>query len=474
MNEECYDAAEKRFLAIARGHKNRFLGAWARYRAGIACFLRTGSRKKSSEIWKTLKKTPFRVYEKLGLASIELEKNNTMKAVAIFRKIASDKTPVPNLEAIADIVFAQAQQSVRAKPETLEEWKIIDAWSKLALRFGERMPGRESMTPSILWRWILLSLTEYPEYLSRCIRFLRKFYGEGKGTFAEIVTTIDPLMKILRRSAGISNHEFLVSKVMRLLLNYDDNLGNLETLVRFYMNSGHIDMAKKISLHIYRLCEKHDCEIPDFPVTLLACEAWLDNKKEAASLIETLINKSTGWGVVDGKLLLGLKFYKKGMKDDAEKCWQEIISDPVAVSYNRHLTAKGLLGITEPDPMKAGVPNRSDHRLLYCLFVGYRFYADWQNSGNRESRSVAVKLLKKGMKLRQPSYDIYSAGDIFLRKPLIKMGEKLPPAEKPQPLSAEELTWIEKLTMAASASDAEEFHRTTTIRGINTSSAKNL
>jgi len=251
---------------------------------------------------------------------------------------------------------------------------------------------------------------------------------------------------------------------MRLLLNYDDNLGNLETLVRFYLNSGHVRMAEKISRHIYELCEKHECEIPPFPITLLACKAWISKDPEARMLIEAMISRSCEWGVPDGKLLLGLDSYRNGRKDEAEKCWEELTIDKTAISYNRHLAAKGLLGRLSPDPVKAGVPNRSDHRLLYCLFVGYKHFSDWESGGNKESFNTAAALFNTALKIMRPSYDIYSSNDIFLRIPMEKM--KIAPHPKAiEPLSKEELDWIENLTKAAFDSKPEEFHRSTsTIR----------
>ncbi|OGV35112.1 MAG: hypothetical protein A2020_08085 [Lentisphaerae bacterium GWF2_45_14] len=472
MAEGCYEAAGKSFMSIAQGHRNRFLGAWALYKAGMASYLLDHDFAKAAAFWKALRKGPFAPFEKLGEASIELENGHHLNAIKIINGIILGAKTASNLEPIADTVFEQAQQSLRNKPHSEEEWKVIDGWARLALRFGERFPNRQTMTPSILWRWMLLALIEYPNHLSDCIMFLRKVFGEGKGSFAEIVTTIEPLMIILRRSTRMSDHAFLVGKVMRLLLNYDDNLGNLETLVRFYLNSGHVKMAEKISKHIYELCEKHECEVPPFPITLLACKAWISNSPEAKHLIETMISRSSDWGVTDGKLLLGLDSYRNGKKEEAFKCWEEITNDKEAISFNRHLAAKGLLGRLSPDPVKAGVPNRSDHRLLYCLFVGYRHFLDWESSGSKESFDTAAQLFKTALKIMRPSYDIYSANDIFLRIPMQKM-KIAPPPKAIEPLSKEEIDWIESLTKAALDSKPEEFHRTTSSIRISTSTREN-
>lgn len=467
MAEGCYEPARKNFMSIAQGHRNRFIGAWALYRAGMASYLFDHDAAKAVAFWKTLRKGPFAPFEKLGEAAIELENGHQLNAIRIFNGILSGSEKASNLEPVADAVFEQTQQSMRSKPHSEEEWKVIDGWARLALRFGELFPDKQTMAPSILWRWMLLALTEYPNHLSDCVMFLRKTFGEGKGSFAEIVTTIEPLIIILRRSARMSGHAFLVGKVMRLLLNYDDNLGNLETLVRFYLNSGHVKMAEKISRHICELCEKHECEVPPFPITLLACRAWLTQDPNARSLIETMISHSCEWGVPDGKLLLGLDSYRNGQKEEAFKCWEEITNDKEAISFNRHLAAKGLLGRLSPDPVKAGVPNRSDHRLLYCFFVGYRYFLDWQENGKKESFDTAAALFKTGLKIMRPSYDIYSASDIFLRIPMEKM-KIAPPPKALEPLSKEEMDWVENITKAAFDSKPEEFHRTTTSLKIST------
>ncbi len=471
MTEDCFEGAMKRFIAISQGHKNRFLGAWALYRAGVASYLMNRKRSDAMSIWKPMKKGPYSIFEKLGRASIEIENKSPAKAIKIIDSIISDGLPVPNLEPVADIVFAQTQQSLRHKPKTEKEWNIIDGWARLALKFGERLPDKQGMTVSILWRWLLLALIEYPKNLSGCIKFLREVFGEGHGDFAETLTAIEPLMTILKRSSKMSGHAFLMGKVMRLILNYDDNLGNLETLARFYLNSGHVDAAEKISEHIYALCKKHECEIPPFPIAFLACKAWITQDDRASELIGAMINYSTEWGVPDGRLMLGLNLYSLGQKDEAHACWRELVSNKNAISYNRHLVAKGLLGELCPDPVEAGVPNRSDHRLLYCLFVGYRHCIDWEFSMDEKCRQVAEQLLKQAVKLIRPSYDVYSASDIFFRVPLEKMGASMLSKTKPEPLAKAESAWLKELAMAASASKPEEFSKTTSIRKLSSVSA---
>jgi hypothetical protein len=132
--------------------------------------------------------------------------------------------------------------------------------------------------------------------------------------------------------------------------------------------------------------------------------------------------------------------------------------------YNRHLVAKGLLGELSPDPVEAGVPNRSDHRVMYCTFVGYRFFLDWKYTGKEAQQDTAVKLLKKAVEIMRPSYDIYSATDVFCRVPLRELGFPLDVKAMPEPLSVEESEWLQKLTDAASEMKPQENHKTTTIK----------
>lgn len=464
MAEGCYRSAMNSFLAIAQGHKNRYLGAWSCYRAGIAAYYMTREPEESASIWKTLNKGPYAIFEILGKASIEIERGFHLEAISTIQSMFSENVPVPHLESVADIVFSQAQRWLRKKQKNEAEWKIIDGWARLCLIFGQRLEKKQSMTPSILWRWLLLALTEYPQYLSDCLIFLRSTFGKGKGAFAEVLTTIEPLVRILKRSAAMSDHAFIVVKVMRLIMHHDDNLGNLETLVRFYINSGHIDVAERISEHIKGLCEKYDCPIPPAPIAFLSCIAWVGNRKGARALIDLMINKSSEWAVADGRLLLGLDYYKAGNYEEARKCWSEIVNDRNAVSFNRHLIAKGLLGELSPDPLEAGVPNRSDHRVMYCTFVGYRFFLDWKFTGSQVHQDTAVKLLRNAVGIMRPSYDIYSATDVFCRVPLRELGYPLDSKAMPEPLSTEESEWLQKLTDAAFQMQPQESHKTTAIR----------
>jgi serine/threonine protein kinase len=464
MVEECYEGAMKRFLAISHGNLNRHGGAWACYRAGIASYLLDGDRKKALKIWKQLLDGPYAIYEKLGRCSLELENNRPLKATAIIQSILNRKIPVPHLDPFADIIFLEAQHCLRKKIVKEKDWIIIDAWCRLALKMGHIMKNKQSMTPSILWRWMLLAIAYRPERLPESILFLRKLFGKGQGAFAEILTTIDPLMTILLRTAKMKDHAFLMDKVMRLILNYDDNLGNLETLVRFYINSGHVDVAEKISKHINQLCKKHNREIPPAPLAFITCLAWIRNEKNSRKLIHLMIDKSYDWGRPDGQILLGLDHYRKGETQEAYLCWEGLVENSEAISYNRHLLARALLGELPSDPSKAGVPNRSDHQLLYCLFLGFKFYIDWETKKDENSRAVSVKLLEKVLSLMRASYDIYSATDIFPRLILEKMGSLKHPEVKPDPLTKEEEKWLEKLTSAASQRSPDKNRRRSSSR----------
>lgn len=457
MAEKCYEGALKRFLAISQAHRNRYEGAWACYRAGVASFRMDGNRKKAQGIWAALKNGPYALFEKLGRVSVELEDDHPERAIRVIQHVLSRSGPLPHLEPLAEIVFTQALQNLRDTTKNEEDWKRTDQWVRLALKIGRRLDDKQSMTPSILWRWLLLALTQFPDHLSNCILFLRRTFGEGQGAFAEILTTIEPLMTILKRSADMSDHVFLVSKVMRLILNHDDNLGNLETLVRFYLHSRHVDIAHRISTHINKLCQKNGLRIPPAPIAFLATLAWLRNGDDARNLIQTMMFRSYEWAKSDGRLLLGLDHYRNGKVDKAEEHWRQVIDDPVAVSFNRHLVAKGLLGELPSDPVDANVPNRSDHRTLYCLMIGWKHAIDWDGEGDEEAKETATALLSKALEIMRPSYDIYSATNLFATIPLERLGASTGELEKPpEPISRKEEEWLRELTLAASEEPVAE------------------
>ncbi|OGV84702.1 MAG: hypothetical protein A3K19_00850 [Lentisphaerae bacterium RIFOXYB12_FULL_65_16] len=454
LQEGCFEGAMKRFLAIAVAHKDRYEGAWARYRAGIASYQLTHDRKEAVRIWAPLRKGPYALFESLGRAWIELENRHHLHAAQIIQALVSSGEPIPHVDPVADIAFDNAQQFLRQTPQSEKDWQVVDAWVRLALILGQRLEAKETLTPSILWRWILLALTKYPQHLSECILFLRDNFGKGQGAFADILTTIDPLMTILKRSAAMADNAFLMDKVMRLILNYDDNLGNLETIARFYLHSGHEDVTRRISQHICDLCKERNTDMPPMPIAFVACLAWLKNEKNARELIHMMIDQSVEWAIPDGLLLLGLDHYRLGEYAKAKECWLDVVEDPESVSYNRHLVAKGLLGELPPDPVAAKVPNRSDHRLLYCMFVGFKNYLDWRRTASAAAKETGIRLLGRSMALVRPSYDIYSATDTFSRLPLEAMGHPVPPRAQPAPLTSEEEDWLRKLAVAASQEEA--------------------
>jgi len=459
MAEGCHEGALKRFLAIAQGHKDRYEGAWARFRAGIASYRLDGDRRKALRIWAPLRKSAYPTFEKLGRAMLSLEANRPLQAAETIGSVLAGGELLPRLDPVADIVFAQAQQRLRQRPTCERDWRVVDAWVRLALVLGQRVEGKRSMTPSVLWRWMLLALTDFPGHLADCIRFVRDTFGTGQGHFAEVLTTFDPLMTILRRSAGMADHAFLMDKVMRLILNHDDNLGNLETLVRFYLHSGHEGVARQISSHIYSFCLDNDYAMPPGPMAFIACLAWVKREKDARELIQVMIDRSADWAVHDGRLLLGLDHYGLGQVEDAERCWREFLGEPDAAAFNRHLVAQGLLGDLPADPVEAEVPHRSDHRLLYCLFLGFRYFLDWERTGEDRPRDTAVRLLSKTLELMRPSYDIYSATDTFVRVLLEAMGCATEPAPEPESLSREEEGWLQQLTAAAAKEKPDEGRR---------------
>ncbi|MHC4887195.1 MAG: hypothetical protein ACYTGH_19120, partial [Planctomycetota bacterium] len=465
MEEECYSGAERHFMAIARAHANRFEGAWARYRAGMAAYLQSKDRQRAYRLWTPLRRSPFAIFEQLGRASIELEEGKQLKAAGIIRDMLEESENIPHLDAEADIVFNQTQLLLRQEQTGKQHWKKLDAWARLALNLGMRVDSKKEITPSLLWRWLLMALTEYPDQLEECILFMRETFGKDKGVFNEILTTIDPLMTILKRSADMTDHAYLMNKVMRLILNYDDNLGNLQTLARFYLHSGHEAMAEMISHHIYHFCRKNNYALPPMPITLLAVLSWLRGEgKRSVDFLQAMMSNSYDFATFDAHLLLGLFALEQDDRRTATQYWQVVAGKSGAVESNRHLVAQGLLGLLPPDAKAAGVPKRSDHQLLYNLFLGWKFFLEWKRSSDFSTRQTAIDLLTNVVELQRPSYDVYSATDTFVRIPLEIMGYNLPAKPRPEELSAAERKWVSELTIAASQKEEEEKEAQPTIK----------
>lgn len=475
MDEKCYEAAKKRFLNIANSHRNRYEGAWARYRAGIAAYYATHKKNEAYNIWNAMKKGPFPVFADMGKAVIELENKCEKEAADIFKEIIENDSQYFYLEAISDIVFNQAQKYLRTPPKSQKDWSSIDRWTRLALMLGKNLESKKPMTPSIMWRWLYIALSEYPENLKSCVIFLRKVFGKGQGAFAEVLTCIDPLLSVLKRSLKISEHGFMIDKLMRLILSYDDHLGNLETLARFYMQSGNEDVAEKISGYICNVCKKNEYEYPPMPIVYIAILSWLKEEwAEAEEYFNLMISESKDWAVSDGKLLLGLEMYRAGKQKTALELWNDIKNDPSAISYNRHYIAQGLLEELPFDPVEADVPNRSDHRLLYCLLLSYKFIIDWKNTGKEKYRDIAIELMLKAKALIRPSHDIYSSAFSFIKIPLSRLScdVKFKNGRKHK-LSKDEVKWLAELTKAAAKDDFNISRRTTTNSGKKRSSKKN-
>jgi hypothetical protein len=456
MEEACYEAAEHHFLRIAKSHKNRVEGAWARYRAGIASFMRTGRRTEPNQIWRPLRSTPYAVFELLGRVVLDLRQKRPQQAATKLLEILDSDNPIPYLEPIADIALSEAQERLRLAPTSQKSWKNTDLWVKAALKAAGQLPGKADLIPSILWRWFYISLTKFPEHLTECVAFMREVFSREKGGFSELLTAIEPLIRILRRSADMSDHVYLMTKVMRLVLNYEDRLGSLEILFRFYLHAGQDQMARRLAMHICGFCDEHSYAPPCGPLVFLACDKWIKEEPEREYWYEKLIAESVEWGRVDGLLLKGLEHWRKEQHDEARKYWEEAKKEPLATAHNRQLIADALLDRLPLDPVKAGVPNRAGHRLLYCMFLGYRYYSDWSLSGNEAVRKEAVALLLKAHSYLRPSYDIYSAAEHLILWPLSQMGENIQSRRKVEPISEEEKAWVDQLTQAASAEESQK------------------
>ncbi len=450
MSEGCYRGAFQRYIAIAHGHKDRAEGAWARYRAGLASYRLDSDPQKALRVWAPLKKGPYSFYEKLGRAKLELERGHEQRAAAVIGEILDGDTPVAMLDPVAELIFTEVQQRLRQGDKNPAGWRGIDLWARLALRLGPHLESRKPLMPNILWRWLLTALTRFPQRLPDCILFLRESFGKGQGAFAEVLTTIEPLMNILRRSAAMSDHAYLVGKVMRLILFHDDRLGNLETLARFYLHAGHEEVARKISRRIVQLCLQHSYDIPPMPITFLALTEWLTGDRNRARVFFAyMVERSVSWAKLDGKIFLGLDNFAIGLEDRAARYWRDVLVDPDSRPHNRHLIARGLLGELPADPVSAGVPHRTDHRLLYSLFLGYKHFLDWERRGDETSHQIAVQLLESVLDLIRPSYDIYSATDVLARVPLEKLGRPAPPKPAPPTLTPAEENWVKELSAAA-------------------------
>lgn len=456
MAEGCYAGALKQYLSIAQTHRDRPEGAQARYRAALAAFRLNRDSRAAFKILRPLQKGPFAVFAQLGLAQIELERGRSTNAARLVGGMLKGRAAHPYLDPVADFVFGRIYDLFRGRSAQATRWEDFDAWIRLGLILGDQRADKQSTLPAMLWQWLSLALTEHPDHLPDCIAFLRTHFGRRRGAFAEILTGLDVLMMLLKRSQGLSDNAFLQRKVMRLILAHDDHLGNLETIFRFYLQAGNEGIALRLAHHIERLCGSLRISIPPAPLIYTAAHHWLNGRPDLAQgCWERLVEQSTDWGPPDGRIFMGLEAFARGEESRAEHYWRALLYDDAAITHNRHFVALGLLDELPVEFILADIPNRSDHRLLFCLMVAYKRMLAFEREGRAADREAGLKYLHEALKMRRPSYDLYGAADLFYRRPLQRLGDSqtLPPREA-VPLTAQEKAWLEQLAAAALGGEA--------------------
>lgn len=451
MEEGCYEAAMKHFLSIAIAHRTRYIGAWARYRAGIASYMLSQNREQALKIWDPLKKSHFAIFEKLGRSRLEMEKDCHTEAIKILSSILNDDTtPISYIIPAADMAFLQAQQWLRHKQSGHEEWQIINGWIRLSLGLAKKMDNKHSMIPSLVWRWLLFALEVYPQHIPDCIFFLRKTFGTEHGEFAELITRIDSLVNLILRSLSFTSHGFLVEKLMRLILYHEDIIGNLETLFRFYLTSGHIATAEKIAVHISHMCKKTSTEMPSNALVFMAWNSWL-HEGNAMEFISEMEANSNDIVASDGKTLRGLIELSKNNQTRAKAIWNEISKNQNAIAVNRHYAALSLLKKLPADSEKANMPNITSLKVFYSTVNCVKAWLDWKNSSSEKDKASALALFSKTCDIAVPSHDIYSD----MLPMLYPIFQAIDPDisiknNKPEPLSKPELEWINELIKVSS------------------------
>jgi tetratricopeptide (TPR) repeat protein len=328
------------------------------------------------------------------------------------------------------------------------EWTTLDRWIKLTLVLDNTLKRHDPITLSILWRWLFQTITNHPKSLPHALTFIRETYGEGKGEFCELITNEAQLSILIKRSMAMTNHTFLLEKLMRLIIWHEDSIDDLETLGRFYLNSGHELIALQIFQQLIRICHNAKREIPPAPLAYAGCYLWLNQEhKEARKMFKLLAHSRLSWGSSDAQFLLALDDYRLGRRLNAVQRWKSILTDSKRDKTFRGCIAKALLGEVPPDPEVAGVPDRHDYRFLFYFFVGLRHLIDHQNDNDPKSKAIGVQLFQKMQELMLPSFNIYASTESFARIPLELLNTELPPKPKPEILSIDEKNWIRILIM---------------------------
>lgn len=443
LSEECYVGARRRFLDIYRNHNNRYIGYWACYRAGVASWHINKNTQDALKLWDLIKESRYNGLKQLGLAYIETQKENYSKAADYIMDILQDTTPNILLKSIESFSHETIQNLTRQKteypPEDTEKWLLV------SIELDKILDRHDPVTISLLSNWVLKTTLKNPKNIKSMVKFLKTNLTHHSKEFSDIILNEDLLFRLFKRASTLKNNTFLTDKLMRLILWHENAITDIETLGRFYLSSGHIKVAYSIFSQLVNICLIKNIKTPSSPLAYVAHYEWLHgNYTEARKTFKHMVHSSKGWGKSDGVFLLGLDDYRRGKKLNAIRLWQKVKLGTKDHDDIRYLIAKGLLDELPPDPESAMVPDRTDYRTLYSLFIGLRHYLDFMQTQDEQSKKIATDLLLYVFSLNRSSYDIYVSTPFFSQVPLEDMGVKMSKQEV-ETLGQDEKDWLKEL-----------------------------
>jgi serine/threonine protein kinase len=446
MAEGCYEGARRRFMDLYRNHRNRYVGSWAAYRAGVAAFRATRRHSDALRIWAQLRGSRYSDLEKLGMARIELLENRPLEAAAHIQRIIENNPTNILLRSVADFTQEHTQKLLRHEDDPNITWVAVDRWIRLTLSLDQLLNRRDPITLSLIWHWLFNTINSQPQQLRGTLTFIRRTYGEGRGQFLEQITNEDQLDLLIRRSLTFQNHTFLIEKLMRLIIWHDDPIEDLETLGRFYLNSGHERIALQIFQQLIRICINSRPKCPPAPMAYVGMYLWLHSEEDEARKIFKMMDRyGDRWAASDAQFFIGLDDYRLGRRLNAVERWKNIQQHHSKPFH--HCIAGALLGQLPPDPVLAGVPDRHDYRFLFYFIVGLRYLIDWKDTKDEHNRKIATDFFTEVKRLIKPSYDIYASTESFARLPLEMLGAPLSEKARPEVLSDDEKSWLKNLIM---------------------------